>query len=470
MAKKKNATKIVLWAIAGLVVLLIVAGVVGKFVFGGSDAARVEVAEASERDITQVVTASGKVQPEIEVKISQDVSGEIVDMRIKEGQQVKRGDLLLRIDPDFYEAQLERARAGVLQVKATAAQRKADLLNAELELKRQEKLFESGSISESDYQKATTQFEVASAALEAAQYSVQSSEANLKEAQEQVAKTSIYSPMDGTVSMLEVEVGERVVGTSQFAGTEMLRIAQLGQMEIEVDINENDVVNVVLGDSASIEIDAYPEQTFRGVVTEIANSARVTGQGTQEQVTNFPVKVRILDVHNTIAAGMARITAAETASSEPPNFRPGMSGTVDVYTHTVEDAVAVPIQAVTVRDMNKVKRDMLLKERRRNDGDSSPDGGSDPDGGSAPDSLELARYAAEDLQKVVFVVEDGKVALVRVETGISDDTHIQIRSGLEGGETVVVGPYRAVSRTLEDGADVEIQKDLLQPAVARAGA
>ncbi|MDX1428973.1 MAG: efflux RND transporter periplasmic adaptor subunit, partial [Rhodothermales bacterium] len=262
---------------------------------------------------------------------------------------------------------------------------------------------------------------------------------------------------DGTVSKLDVELGERVVGTSQFQGTEMLRIAQLGQMELEVDVNENDVVNVVLGDSARIEIDAFPERTFRGIVTEIANSARVTGQGTQEQVTNFPVKIRILDVHNTHASGRSDIMASETPAAVAPNIRPGMSGTVDVYTHTVEDVVAVPIQAVTVRDVNKVARDRMIKERR----------GSASESESEADTLDASRFEGEDLRKVVFVVSDGKASMVEVQTGVSDDTHVHVESGLEGEETVIIGPYRVVSRTLEDGEEVTAKRDPLERAMAQ---
>lgn len=446
MAKKKNATRTILIVIGALVVLLVVVGLVAKFVFGGGkDAVEVEVAVAEARDITQVVTASGKVQPEIEVKISPDVSGEIVDLRVKEGDQVAGGDLLLRIDPDFYEAQVEQVRALVLQGRATEAQRRADLLNAELELRRQETLFASDAISESDFQSAKTAFDIAEAALEAAQYSVQSSEARLKEAQEQLAKTVVYAPMSGTVSKLDVELGERVVGTSQFAGTEMLRIAQLNQMELEVDVNENDVVNVSEGDSASIEIDAYPERFFSGIVTEIANSARVTGAGTQEQVTNFPVKIRLLDPHNLEASGGApRISASETEPSETaPNFRPGMSGTVDIFTRTVEDVISVPIQAVTIRDLNQVKREKLRREWRED---------------AEADSVDWEALEEEDLQKIVFVVVEEKADMVQVETGISDDTHIQVTSGLEGGESVIIGPYRVVSRTLEPEDAVTIKK------------
>ena len=438
MAKKKNTTRTIVLIIVALVVLLIAAGVGAKLLFGGGKkAVEVEVVDVEARSITQVVTASGKIQPEVEVKISPDVSGEIVDLRVKEGDPVKRGQLLLRIDPDFYEAQVEQAKAMVLQGKATEAQRRADMLNSELELNRQNKLYETNAISESAVQNAQTAFAVSSAGLEAAQYSVQSAEARLKEAQEQLAKTVVYAPMSGTVSKLDVELGERVVGTSQFAGTEAMRIAQLSQMELEVDVNENDVVNVSIGDSARIEVDAYPEQTFLGVVTEIANSARVTGAGTQEQVTNFPVKIRVLAPHNvTASAASTQISSRETEPEGPvPNLRPGMSGTVDVYTKTVDDVIAVPIQAVTVRDANKLKRDALRRERRGSRGADA-------------DSVDWKALEEEDLQKVVFVIAEGKASMVRVETGISDDTHIQITSGLDGGEKAIIGPYRVVSRTL----------------------
>ena len=289
----------------------------------------VEVDEVEARNVTQTVTASGKIQPEIEVNISPDVPGEIIALPIKEGDRVDRGDLLVRIRPDDYLAQVERGEASVLQAKAILAQRQADLLNAELEAKRQEDLFKKEAVSDSEYQRAKTQYEVAKAAREAADYSMQSTEAQLREFKEQLAKTSIYAPMSGTISMLEVELGERVVGTSQMAGTEMMRVAKLDQMEIEVDVNENDVVNVSLMDSSLIEIDAYPGRMFKGIVTEIANSARVSAAGTQEQVTNFPVKIRVEDRHNVQNGAMLSsaedVSTAEVPPGEPeiPNFRPG---------------------------------------------------------------------------------------------------------------------------------------------------
>lgn len=469
MAENSNATRKLLYLIGILVVLFIVTGVIlnATGVLGsGENAVQVETAEVEIRRVTQIVTASGKVQPETEVKISPDVSGEIIELPVKEGDQVQRGQLLAGIRPDFYEAQVEQAEASVLQAKATTAQRRADLLNAELEAERQKKLFESGSISESEYQQAQTRLETAQAGLEAAQYSVQSAEARLSETQEQLLKTTLYAPMDGTISMLNVELGERVVGTSQMAGTEMMRVARLDRMELEVDVNENDVVNISLGDTAAIEIDAYPERLFKGVVTEIANSARVSGQGTQEQITNFPVKIRILAEHN-LAAGeqtatSGQLTAGEMPTAEVPNFRPGMSGTVDVYTHTVEGAVAVPIQAVTVRDFAALQREKKIDE----EGNAIPESERDDMRQARRDSSETDDEqeddfgpTEEDLRRVVFVKNEDRARMVEVETGISDDTHIVILSGVGPDDTVVIGPFRAVSRTLEPNSLVEERQD-----------
>ncbi|MDQ7041699.1 MAG: efflux RND transporter periplasmic adaptor subunit [Rhodothermus sp.] len=437
-----KATRRLLIILVIMIGLLVVIGVGGRVLglFRQETGIAVEVAKAERRTITQVVTASGRVQPEIEVTISPDVSGEIVELPVREGDRVERGQLLARIRPDFYEAQVQQAAAGVAQARATLKQREADLLRAEAEFKRQRALFEKQAISASDFEAARTQYEVAKAALEAARYAVESAEARLREAREQLAKTVIYAPMGGIVSKLNVELGERVVGTSQMAGTEMMRIARLDQMELEVEVNENDVVNVSVGDTATIHIDAYPAYTFRGVVTEIANSARIINQGTQEQVTNFPVKVRIL---GTVALPGTEPSAVAQAEEVPvgaevlPPLRPGMSGTVDIYTKTVFDAVAVPIQAVTVRDFNRVR----------------------PADGMAPaDTVNNPLALKEDLRKVVFLVENGRAKMVEVETGISDDTYIEIISGLQGGETVIIGPYRAVSQTLRPGMAVRIQQ------------
>ncbi|MEM8486797.1 MAG: efflux RND transporter periplasmic adaptor subunit [Bacteroidota bacterium] len=462
MAKKKNnATKIILILIGAVIVLIGVSAALNAAgVFGEKEEGTVvEVTDTETRNITQVVTASGRVQPEIEVSISPDVPGEIIALPVIEGDRVERGELLARIRPDDYKAQVERGEAMVLQSKAVLAQRRADMLNAELELKRQEDLFKKQAISESEYQRAQTQFEVAKAAHEASDYAVQSSEAQLREFKEQLDKTIIYAPMSGTISMLLVELGERVVGTSQMTGTEMMRVAKLDQMEIEVDVNENDVVNVSIGDSAAIEIDAYPGRWFKGIVTEIANSARVSAAGTQEQVTNFPVKIRIKDVHNNAAGetlAEAQSIAAEEVpvpDEEAPNFRPGMSGTVDVFTRTVSDVVVVPIQAVTVRDFNKKAKRSWEKDDSEEEEEASEEAEDSEVGEEGTKSDEPLE---EDLRKVVFLFADGEAQMVEVETGISDDSHIEIKTGLMGDEQVIIGPYRAVSRVLQQGEEVRI--------------
>lgn len=452
MAKKKSATKRILILLLVLVVVAVavivglrISGVVG----GKERATQVELSDVERRTVTQLVTASGNIQPEVEVRISPDVSGEIVELPIVEGDQVTRGQLLARIKPDFYQAQLDQAEASVLQAKANEAQRRADLLNATLERDRQQSLYASGAISESAFQTASTRFETMKASYEASQYSVRIAEARLKEAREQLSKTTIYAPMDGTISILAVELGERVVGTTQMTGTEMMRVAKLNQMEMVVNVNENDVVNVAVGDTAAIEIDAYPTRVFNGVVTEIANSARITGSGSQEQITNFPVKIRILDPHNVSfdASGVDDVVMDNelpVASTEMPNFRPGMSGTVDIYTHTVDGATAVPIQAVTVRDF------MQLDEEH----------------GGMADSLRTP--GEEDLRRVVFVVdEEDRTRIQEVETGIADDSYYVIISGLSIGDKVVTGPYRAVSRTLEPGELVEEREEQAPARMAR---
>lgn len=460
MARISKTTKKLLWAIVGLLIIVAVLGVVGRVtgIFGGgTDAVAVETETAMIRNITQVVTASGKIQPETDVLISPDVSGEIIQLTVKEGDKVERGVLLARIKPDFYLTQVEQAEAGVLQARATQAQRRADLMKAESDLRRQESLFAKAAISESEVEQARSLVEVSRAALEGAEFAVQSAQARLREAEEQVSKTAIYAPMAGTVSKLDVELGERVVGTSQMAGTEMMRIARLNQMEVEVEVNENEIVNVVPGDTASIEVDSYPERTFQGVVTEIANSARTTSAGTQEQVTSFPVKVRILDPHNLDVDVAEQPSLRSDEVPLPDNgsarFRPGMSATVDIFTDTVMDAVVVPIQAVTVRDFAA-----LAAMDQPNDSSGAAEE-TEPRVTENSASGETSQVQKEDMRKVVFVVEDGSARMLEVATGISDETHIEVRTGMEGNETVIIGPYRAVSRTLNPGDKVETRGD-----------
>ncbi len=457
MAKKKgNPTRRLLIIIGVLLVVLFVGAIGGRSMGlfgGGGKGVLVETAKAEIRNVTQVVTASGKVQPETEVKISPDVSGEIIYLGVIEGQQVEKGLLMIRIRPDFYQAQYEKATAGVSQARAGLSRANADLLKSQLDMERTKELYDRNVVAKAEYDAAKSVLDISRANLEAAQYQVAVAKAQQSEAAESLSKTKIFSPMAGTVSMLNVELGERVVGTGQFAGTEMLRIARLDQMEIEAEVNENDVVNITLGDTARIEVDAYPGQAFRGVVTEIANSARIAGQGTQEQVTNFPVKVRIVDVHNAdkVPGATSEIATEEVAvpTRDMPEFRPGMSSTVDVFTDFEGDVVTVPIQAVTVRDFNKLELEK--------DGDDQAGGDQDSDDVDETRSDKSAASGEEDLRRVVFVVEDGEAKMVEVETGIADATRIQIIFGLEGGEEVISGPYSAVSRTLSDGNGIRIK-------------
>jgi HlyD family secretion protein len=391
----------------------------------------VEVESAQRRSLTQTVTAFGRAQAEVEVPISPDVSGEIVALPVQEGDVVQEGDLLARLKPDDYRAAVERSEAQVLQAKATLSERRADSVQARQEYDRKKRLHEKGVVPESEFQNAASAYKQAVARLQSARYQVRSAKADRQDAREQLQKTRIFAPMAGTITRLDVEQGERVVGTQQRAGTEMMRVSRLDRMELEVDVNEGDVINVAGGDTAAVEFDAYPDRNFSGAVTEIANSARIENEGSQNEVTNFPVTVRVVDDPN------ARPALAQTAGgvsrpevpadpTDGPVLRPGMSGTVDIYTETVDDAVAVPIQAVTVRDVA--------------DRDST--------GADGPDE--------EELREVVFVAEADTARMVQVTTGIADDTHMEIRSGLDGGERIVTGPYSAVSRELETGTRIRV--------------
>lgn len=447
MVKKKKRTRTILIVIGIALVLLVILGLVGRRL-SGPNSTQVEIVTVEMRTVTQTVTASGRVQPEVEITISPDVSGEIVQLPVVEGQRVQRGELLARIKSDFYEAQVEQADAQLSQAKANLSERQANLLLRKQTLDRQHQLYEAQVIPLDQYEQSDTEFQIAQANLEAAKFSVESSQARLRESREQLRKTALYAPMSGTVSQLDIELGERVTGNELQAGTTVMKVARLDQMELEVEVSENDVVNVALGDTASIEVDAYPNRMFKGVVTEIANSARLQGSTFQEQVTNFPVKIRILDPHNAESQAMGMADAGLIGETPPtedyPSFRPGMSGTVDIFTKTVEEVLSIPIQAVTVRDFNAINR-----ARKRGEDAVA-------DSTAAEKDVKPSEDTEEDLQRMVFVVgEDMSVTAVAVETGISDDQFIEIKSGLEKGNRVVNGPYSAVSRELDDGDLVE---------------
>ncbi|MEQ8908330.1 MAG: efflux RND transporter periplasmic adaptor subunit [Vicingaceae bacterium] len=421
------------------VVILLVAVAILK---GGSNrAVKVTTAEVEKRTITETVAASGKIQPETEVVISSDVSGEIIEMPVKEGERVKQGDLLVKIDPDLVETALNRAeaalntsKANLMGAKARLTQSKSQFENAKASFERNQKLYNDQVISQAEFDQAKANFEVAEADVEAAKesvqaakYNVRSAEATLSEAKENLGRTSIYSPMDGTITKLNKEKGERVVGTAQMAGTEIMTVADLSVMEVAVEVNENDIVRVDIGDTADIEVDAYLDQDFKGIVTEIANSANVSGTSA-DQVTNFDVKIRM------IRESYQELMEEGVAKNSP--FRPGMSATVDIRTKEAIDVLTVPIQAVTTRE-DTTKQKKKLKQKK------------------AMESEEVAAEE-EELKECVFLVEDGKSKILYVTTGIQNTMYIEISKGLEEGMKVVSGPYTVVSKTLESGEEVEV--------------
>ena len=418
MAKKKRKNKGCLYSIIiGVVVIIIVwAG----FRFGGNRDIRVSTGFPGKRNIVETITANGKVQPETEVKISPDVSGEIVELNVREGDEVKKGDILLKIDPDVYRSNLERARASLNTSKANREQAKAQLIDKENTYRRIKKLYEQNAVSESEYESAGSAWKIAEANYKAAGYNVSSAEAMVKEAKENYLKTTISAPMSGTISRLNVEKGERVVGTMQMAGTELLRIADLNKMEIMVEVNENDIVRVSLGDTALIDIDAYMGHPFRGVVSEIANSAITTGIAA-DQVTSFEVKIHILQ------------ESYQSLKNERNTYplRPGMSAAVDIQTEKAENVLAVPIQAVTTRE---------------------PEIEKEQDSLSATGAAFFPEPTGTD--EVVFIFKNGKVKKQSVETGVQDMNYIRIISGLKGSEEIVVAPYNTISKELKDGQEV----------------
>lgn len=434
---KKKRTRIIIFGIIGLIIVLIIAKKAG--LFGSSDIYEVSTEIVEKRTITEIVNASGKIQPAMEIKLSPDVSGEIVELAVREGSEVKKGDFILKIKPDLYESVLERtiaagnsANANLENSKARLEQVKAQFIQTKLSHQRNETLYEQGVISQSEFENSLAAYQMgladvsaAEASVNAAKYSIMSSNASIKEATENLRKTSVFAPMDGTVSLLNVEVGERVVGTEMMAGTEMMRIAKLEDMEVIVDVNENDIVKIKLNDSADIEVDAYLKRKFAGVVTEIANSASSSGVSIN-QVTNFKVKVKIL---NESYADLV------TENNKYP-FRPGMSASVNIHTNTVNDVISLPLAAVTTRvDSVNMKTPTNVEGNK--------------------DNQENKTIDKSELQEVVFVYKDGKVEQRNVKTGIQDSYYIQIIEGVELKEEVVVAPYNLISKILKNGTSVK---------------
>ncbi|HKX85486.1 MAG TPA: efflux RND transporter periplasmic adaptor subunit [Flavobacterium sp.] len=428
-----NKTKYLL--LSGAVVLIVGAlalkksGALGE----NKEGIEVEITKATQRTVIETVSATGKIQPEIEVKISSEVSGEIIALPVKEGQTVKKGDLLVRVNPELYVSGLNRSKSGLSNTKAGLSQADAQFKEAKASYERSKKLFEKGIVSRSEWDKAVAAYEGAQAAKDAAYYNVQSASATVNESKENLGKTAIYAPVDGTISRLDVELGERVLGTQQMTGTEMMRVANLNNMEVEVDVNENDIVKVEIGDEAKVEVDAYLKKEFKGIVTSISNSASTALSA--DQVTNFKVKVRI------VKESYADLIKGKPANFSP--FRPGMTATVDIITTTKENIIAVPISSVVMRTDTTANR-MSGIDEKANDGE---------DGGV----VEEVKSKNEKRYECVFVKTGDKVKLRIVETGIQDDTYIEIISGLKQGETIVTGPYTVVSKELNPGDKVRVK-------------
>ncbi|MCX6284892.1 MAG: efflux RND transporter periplasmic adaptor subunit [Bacteroidetes bacterium] len=452
--KSRKKLWIIIAAVAVVAVIVIFAIIKGK----GNDAQKVSTEKVIKRTIIQTVSSNGKIQPEKDIKISPYISGEVVELTVKEGEQVNKGDLLAKIDPQIYisafdqsEASVNTQKANLANSKARLAQSKATFENARLTFERQEKLYQQNVISKAEYDQSKASFQVSQAQvaageqdLNASEFMVKNSEAGLKRSKEDLTRTAIFAPNDGTVSKLSVLKGERVTGASQFSsGTEIMRIANLNEMQALVEVNENDIVRVRMGDTALIEVDAYLNRKFKGIVTEIATSANTTGVSV-DQVTNFNVKIHLLKE--------AYQDLLDPARPDFSPFRPGMSCTVEIQTETAVNVLSVPIQAVTTR----VAKDSLdkMNEKTRKTQDNGED----------KTIIVSSKKKTDEVKECVFKFTDGTAKKVDVKTGIQDNTNIQIITGLKEGDEVIVAPYSLVSKTLKDGDKVKKvdKKDLFE--------
>ncbi|MFA5832524.1 MAG: efflux RND transporter periplasmic adaptor subunit [Bacteroidota bacterium] len=426
---KKNKKKLFIFSGIGVVAIVLVLVVV----LGSKkeNIITVQSEKVGRRTITQMVNASGKIQPETMVKINAEVSGEITVLPVKEGDKIKKGELLVRIKPDQYQAQVDRAEAGLQSARASMNLQKSNLEKAESEFKRAQELFEKKLLSDQEFISAKTSFSAAKSQFESSQAGVRQAEASFRDAKESLNKTSIYSPMHGTISQLISELGERVSGSGFTQGTQIMTVADLSMMEARVDVGENDIVNISIGDTSRITIDAYPDKKFVGIVYEIANTAKSKGLGTQEEVTNFEVKIRILD--KDIA------------------LRPGMSMTADIETETKKNAIAVPIQSVTTRAPKPKEGDKPKEELPQ-----SPGG---------PGGMSMNEKPIE----CVFIVENGKAKMVPVKRGINDEGYVEIISGMTQDIEVISGTYKAINRDLEDGSVVKVENSAAKFAMGKPG-
>lgn len=444
--------KTLFW-ILGIIILLVVIVAVSRA--GKDNSIKVAVDDAAEKTIIEVVSASGKIYPETEVKVSSDVSGEIVDLPVLEGDSVKKGQVLARIYADVYGSVRDKATASLSQAQAQLANTaaalnafKAKLEQSKAAYDRNKELLAQKVVSRSEFETAEATYRAALADYNAAaeqvnsnRYAVQSAKAGLTEANTNLQRTTIVAPMGGIVSLLPVKKGERVVGTGQMSGTEIMRIADMNVMEVQVDVGENDIPRVKYNDTAIVEVDAYSDRKFKGIVTQIASSSKgaatssTTTTSSAEQVTSYIVHIRILQESYKDLID----------PSHPKNFpfRPGMSASVDIQTRTKRNVLAVPINAVTTRDVVD----------------------STKAAGSRKEDLAAAKESGKDQKEVVFVLQPDKtVKQVIVTTGVQDDTNIEVISGLKPGDQVVSAPYSAVSKDLEQGKRVRVvpKKELFE--------
>jgi HlyD family secretion protein len=440
--------KKIIWILVALAVVVLIAGVVAKKkgLIGKPEETKIATEKVTKRTIVEVVSANGKIAPEFEVKLSPDVSGEVIELYVKEGDQIKSGQLLAKINPEIYLSNYDRtiaalntSQANLANSKARLAQVKSQFINARSSYDRNEKLHEQKTISDAEYETSQANYEVAVAEVEAAEesvkaaaFSVKSAEAGVKESKENLSKTSIYAPVGGTISKLNLEKGERVAGASQFgSGTEILRIANLQTMDVNVSVNENDIVRVTLNDTAFVEVDAYQNRKFKGIVTEISTSANTVGVSA-DQVTNFEVKIRILP------DSYKDLITADKPNDSP--FRPGMSATVDIRTASVVEVLTLPIQAVTTRaDSTETAAKKAVETKE----------------GETAESSDNNKKKVEVAQEYVFLYDNGIAKMVKVKTGIQDNNYIQITEGLKEGQEVITAPYRAVSKKLKEGDKVK---------------
>jgi len=414
---KKTKSKKKLYIFGGLGALVLALVLVVIFKGNKEEIINVQTEKVEKRTLTQTVSATGKINPEFKVVITPEVTGEIVQLPVKEGQVVKKGELLIKIKADAYLAQKQRSVASLSSAKSALAQRKAELDKITSDYNRMKELHAKKLSSDADLEAAKSAYLSTVAGYEASKANVQQSEASLKETIEQLNKTTIYSPMAGVITQLNVELGERVLGSGFSQGTDIMTVSDLSSMEARVDVDENDVVLISVGDTAYIKVDAFGDKDFKGIVTQIGNSAKTSGLGTQEQVVNFEVRIRVTNAGN--------------------NLRPGMSCNADIRTETVNNVFSVPLQSVTARgDFNLPKEggeeESMAKVIEKKSNGNKP-------------------------EEIVFVVENGKAKSKKVKTGLSDDNYIEIKSGLKGSEDVVSGSYRAISRELKNGSLVKVE-------------